>query len=396
MRFRTYALALIFVTVACVAAVGGLNIAVDPYHYFGTAPVEGFNRNKPHAIDQHRIAKTRLLARMEPGTLILGNSRFDVGLDPASPAWPDQAKPVFNLAIPGQGIQQTVEMLGNALAHHQPETVIWGVDFLDFLVDQSAPERDIKPTLPTNLLEHVKEAATVSLSIEGLMDSLATVTAQGAHKPPGIMPNGFNASGTYADIVRSEGHAALFRQKNLTYLQRLTRKDQALAPLGQSTSQAMNAFEQALRDLEDQNIQIILATYPYHADLLEIIHMAGHGPTLNRWQMWLQSVVTGTLARNPNARISLWDYIGYSPITGEQVPVAGDRTSTMTWFWESGHFKRELGDHMLGEIYSGGHPTQALNRPADQWGSAITREQYRSENPAAVARIESLARQIRR
>jgi len=48
--------------------------------------------------------------------------------------------------------------------------------------------------------------------------------------------------------------------------------------------------------------------------------------------------------------ISLWDFGMYHPITTEKIPPEDDTETQMDWFWESSHFKKELGDRILDVI----------------------------------------------
>jgi hypothetical protein len=71
----------------------------------------------------------------------LGNSRAEIGFDPESPAWPESARPVFNLALPGAGIGAIADELAKALRSASPRLVAVGPDFLDFRVDPSSERR---------------------------------------------------------------------------------------------------------------------------------------------------------------------------------------------------------------------------------------------------------------
>jgi hypothetical protein len=59
-------------------------VAVDPYMIFNTPTLVGVNETKPRAYQQASLAKAHLLERTRPRTLILGNSRAEIGLDPTS------------------------------------------------------------------------------------------------------------------------------------------------------------------------------------------------------------------------------------------------------------------------------------------------------------------------
>src|SRR5216683_2452630 len=119
------------VGLVCLAVV--LGVAVDPYRVYGTAGVPGWTAVKPRIYNQASLAKTYQLERVGPRTLLLGNSRVEIGLDPESSRWPAEAHPVFNAALAGTNLRTSLDMLRDAFAAHPPETVLLGLDFLDFL-----------------------------------------------------------------------------------------------------------------------------------------------------------------------------------------------------------------------------------------------------------------------
>ncbi|HEX3972239.1 MAG TPA: hypothetical protein VHX19_13000, partial [Stellaceae bacterium] len=70
-------------TVLALAAVTiALAIVADPYDLFGTQL--GWNEIKPRVYQQAALAKTTLLERARPATLLIGNSRIEIGFDPDS------------------------------------------------------------------------------------------------------------------------------------------------------------------------------------------------------------------------------------------------------------------------------------------------------------------------
>ncbi|MGY9054778.1 MAG: hypothetical protein ACKVGZ_04085, partial [Alphaproteobacteria bacterium] len=79
-----------------VLGAGGLNAVVDPYGLYGWVELSGFNAKKAYAHNHTRLAKQARAERIGAKTVIIGNSRVDVGLDPSSSAWPQNDRPVIN------------------------------------------------------------------------------------------------------------------------------------------------------------------------------------------------------------------------------------------------------------------------------------------------------------
>ncbi len=82
--FRTFLLSFL----AALAAVAGLTRLIDPYGYWGGPEIAGLNSFKPASGKHLKAVKLRQVARVRPATLLVGNSRVAVGMDPEDPAWP--------------------------------------------------------------------------------------------------------------------------------------------------------------------------------------------------------------------------------------------------------------------------------------------------------------------
>jgi len=113
----------------------GFNYLVDPYSLFGTRRLPGFNELKPTASERVRVTKPYMAARVKPKVVIGGNSRPEIGLNPQSVCWDDADQPVFNSGIPGADVFMQVRYVQHAVESGKARRILFGVDFLDFLVD---------------------------------------------------------------------------------------------------------------------------------------------------------------------------------------------------------------------------------------------------------------------
>jgi len=79
-----------------------------------------------------------------------------------------------------------------------------------------------------------------------------------------------------------------------------------------------------------------------------------------------------------NKAIFLWDFSQFNDYTEEAIPAKGDRQAKMRWYWEAGHFKKELGDLVLNRIFG---------RPGSREGFGIL---LNSENvEAQIAKLRA-------
>ena len=119
-------------------------------------------------------------------------------------------------------------------------------------------------------------------------------------------------------------------------------------------------------------------------------------PAFAAWKKRLVEVV-GSDEAGDNRRCALWDFSGYHAHARESVPELGDKSSIVASYWEAGHFKHELGDRMLAQIFD--HPDDGFGvcltaANVDQQIAALSRgeERYVKERPAETAQITYLIR----
>ena len=74
-------------------------------------------------------------------------------------------------------------------------------------------------------------------------------------------------------------------------------------------------------------------------------------------------------ARSGESPYPLWDFSGYNSLTTEDVPPDGDSETQMKWYWESSHYKKELGDLVLDRIFDYHHPERIV---PDDFGVLLT------------------------
>lgn len=333
-------------TVLTVGGFMAVTLTIDPYDYWGMPRVDGLNAHKPLAHTHLAAVKSRQYLRAQPRTVIAGNSRVDVGLDPRSAQWPADLQPVYNFGLPGASLGGVVEALATTMAEHRPERVFLGVDFVDFLLTrdywaQYAPGA-LQPERPT-IARQARRFAETTLSLNALVHSGMTMMEQRKAHPADTRPDGFTPLENYHEHVRMEGHAALFEQRSRELVARMLREPRQLEWDGPGGNIMWARLEQFLGLARAQGVTVVLFTYPYHAELLETLRQTGKWPEMRRWQERL----TELAAREG---VTLWSFTGYDDWSTESVPRPGDRRTQMRWYWEAGHFKPGLGDLMIARM----------------------------------------------
>jgi len=342
---------------ACLATLL-FNAAVDPYGMLGTPRVTGFNARKIYADRELQAYKVKGLQQIRPRTVILGNSRAEVGLDPSSPAWPQQLRPVFNAAVPGTGLRTAARMLYTAHSAGNLDAVVLAVDFPDFLARQEAPmEPLVEMDVDARVVVTPREQLVALATLDTLVASVSTVLQQSNRFAPEITSLGFNPMRDYELAARREGYARLFRQKNIDYARRYANGPKSLAADARGFSPEFEQLRVILRFAREHALSVKLLVYPYHMDLLEILRLSSLETAYGSWKGQLAQVVAEE--RAAGTKVELWDFSGPSEPIRERVPGNSDRGTGMRWFWESGHFKSQLGESLIAEITGG---TEVLGR----------------------------------
>lgn len=329
----------------------GINWLVDPYELY--RPYEA-NDWKPHAATQGALVKPYQVLRQSPRTLILGNSRAEVGFDPEDEAWPQPLKPVYNLALPGTGVRVERRLFEHVIARHRIKSVLLGVDFMDFLIraDAVIPEPDLSGRLlvtadgkPNNMrwLQVLQDGTVTLASLDALMHSVDTVRQSGRAGVAHLTPAGFNPMHDYERVAQNEGYYNLFRQRDVENLRAYQRRPKNLFLKGTTSSPAFDDISGILHVARENGIQVQLVIYPYHAHLLEIFRLAGFWGLFEDWKRELvHRVKVGG-----RGHAVLWDFSGYHEYAREAIPAPSDRKTKVKWYWEAGHFKKELGSEIL-------------------------------------------------
>ena len=368
---KRYLFLWIALTCLLLIAVAAFNVVVDPYGLFRFVDKPGFNSIKPTAAGQGPMTKAYQVLRVQPRGLILGNSRSEVGFDPEHPAWPADARPVFNAALPGTGTSVTLQYLQHVLANAdrnsapKPKVILWGMDFMDFLVDASLLGHDLEPKRENSRLlsnrdgsdnsrrwvVQVKDHAQSTFTLGAFIDSMQTLGSRKSPFAVDLTPLGFNPMRDYLKITADEGYANVFRAKDQANIKAFLRQPKDIFDAGGVSSPELDDMRNILSLCRRHGISLHLVIYPYHARLLEIIRITGHWPAFENWKRAIVQLVGKDAESAGPASVRLWDFSGFNALSTEPVPEKGDRRTATRWYWEAGHFKRELGNLVQDRIF---------------------------------------------
>lgn len=358
-----------------------------------------------------RVVKPYQVHRAKPATLIVGNSRPEMGLDPLFFCWPVAMKPIYSMTLPGSNVYMQVRYVQHALAGNSVKTILMGLDFLDFLV-KADKKFDLDRWPPTvqgfenrllttangqknhgYFMHSLKDHLTAALSLDALKDSLLTLVAQNSLNATTRTEFGFNPALDYMNIIQTEGQRVLFAQKNSEVIERLLRNDWSLYQGETKWSEHLEALKWFIDYVTVRDIQLILFINPYHADYLESIWQTGKWPLLEEWKRALVELAA-------DYSVPLWDFNGFNRFTTDKQPAAGDKKSVLNWFWEPAHYRKELGNIMLVQMIT----DESCRKPKTTIGTLISpenidqhlsllrsqRDAYVVNNPELVFRISRI------
>lgn len=380
-NFQRYLRWLVATVLIAIVSTVGLVVAIDPYGLYNLVPPrEGFNLVKPNLSRYQDEIKLTHAITLRPDVLILGNSRAEIGFDPEGSVLSHAGVSAYNLAIPGTGIvvsRRQVEYLDRIGIN--PKLLIIGLEFLDFIDD---PER------PTSLVVSSDQQGKHPIenrfwrfdclySLTSVKDALRTLIIQREKESQTITARGFNPLQQYRALVRNEGYYAIFNQKAKENAKMYLRKARG------TRSNADFVHLRAVLELAARSgIEVKLVVYPYHGQVLALFESSGLWPVFDDWKLQVTREITVLRQRFPSASIKFFDFSGYSSQSCERIPTAGDRKTETRWYWEGGHFKKELGEMMMKRILSG-----PGNDSAELSGSRFGAELEQQNVPANRQRI---------
>ena len=333
--------------IGAIMVTGLTNLIIDPYGTFRLVDIKGLNHIKPYPDHDIETIKTYALRHMSPDALILGNSRAEVGFDPTHPAWEAAGyHSVYNAAISGTSPSTAWNQLEKVAQRKPPKFILLGLDFFDFPID---PNKKV-PTAKTPPSDRFKDASwtlSATLTMQAMIDSTTTLRRQFQDNPQQLTMQGFNPLLEYKDIAKMEGYWSLFRQRLEDNAKNHGRKPANLFLKGTQSSPAFDDIRRIIRWSATNNTELRLVIYPYHAQLLLLIDEIGLWPSFEEWKRQILRIITEESNKSLGSKITLIDFSGFSEFSQETIPIKTDKKTSTKWYWEAGHFKKELGDHML-------------------------------------------------
>lgn len=347
-RFLTWTTAVIFVG-ALLAVL--LVVVVDPYQIHRLVDIPGFNRIKPTPDRYQEEIKLTGARAMNANVFMMGNSRAEIGLNPDYTGFSAHGYSAYNLSISGTRVstaRREFEYLRDV--GQKPAMIVLGLEFLDFLIDPSTSQPPYQVAKSAHAVDGLKWKFETLFSLSSTLDAMKTLQIQHRPEAETMTLRGFNPLQEYKKYAREEGYNALFQQRAMENAKSYVRKPRSLIAPETGSSRDLDELRAFFSAVSKENTELHLIIYPYHAQILAMFEQTGLWPLFEEWKRLLAREVDAVRKANPDSRITLWDFSGFSNFQCEIIPEKGDTTKSTQWYWEAGHFKPALGDVMLARL----------------------------------------------
>jgi hypothetical protein len=369
---KNYMKKLLILSLLFVITAISFNWLINPYGIFNSPEIEGINKNKPEFSIHLRLAKAAAVYEQKPEAVILGTSRSEFGFDPNHIAW--KTNLVYNLALSGSNMYEVLRYFQYVHRIKYQKQVILAVDFFMFnIFRKNKPDFKESNFTPNQLL--------TLASIDTFFASIKTVFKQ--HTEEIYLDNGQQHWTLNANNIRNKGgHRQAFRSTEKKYMKKVwfQGKQYKFTNRKQST---LNYFRTLLDIAYRDNVDLRILISPSHARLWEALDSVGLWKKFEQWKREMVLINEQQAKKHKKTPFPLWDFSGYNSFTTEEVPPLDDKKTQMKWYWESSHYKKELGDYVLDRVFEYNHPDRII---PDDFGKLLQSKNI--EQQLAKIRVE--------
>lgn len=341
-----------------------LNLLVDPYDLFGTPKIQGFNAVKAVIGSKQRVYETVEMLHRRPLGLILGSSRADIGVSPEHPVFP--VGDSFNAAMSGQQIWESRRLLEALLMRPgaKPQLVVVGLDFFAFNALVPVPfdysEDNFRPLRRIEL----------AFSISTVFDSGRTLVRQ--NREVQLAQGGLLLENGFRDYIGNPQLSAPERFRGsedgyLRYTYRPAPGCEWRSARDADGADTYNEFRSLLTLAHQHGIDLRLFVSPSHARQWETLAASGLWQQFEDWKRRLAYLNRQEAQRFSQPELPLWDFSGYNSVTTE--PVLRERELGMLNYWDSSHYRKEVGDMVLDRMFQYRNPSRHV---PDNFGRLLT------------------------
>lgn len=323
------------------ASLVGVNYLVDPYftHQWDSPALSRLSPAQQKIVPW---AKTYAAYRFHPEVVYLGSSRTEIGLPPDVPQF--AGKRVFNLAISGASLGDAVRMLNHTSYFHQPETVVWGLDF-GWQFGPQVDNKDLKEYLVAKeswyplkrLFTNLYRSLSLTMT-KASWEILLGISEQRCL--PLLATWGHKSDLCLEQIMADEGGTAKAFEKAVTTAWPLTTPEHF--------KPGFEMLDGVTQEYCRRGVKFRFYLQPVHA-LGELVYWERSWRQQEDWKRDLVKLFDQR--RQEGCDIRFFDFSGYNRITTEEAALPGNGRQ-MKYYWEYSHYNSLAGREMLDKMFA--------------------------------------------
>ncbi|KHK01878.1 hypothetical protein [Desulfovibrio sp. TomC] len=354
---RFLAVFLAVVAVGCGAA-AVFSVGIDPYGVFGTPPIPGLStaKTKPD-----HVTKPYVVLRGNYDAIIVGSSRSrDIFCPDLAALYPGEAVNCYNGGMAHADFAMARRMLVHANTVTPLKRAVIALDFFGFNTgytpfDKTDAERFLGQPgrLPGDILSDV---CRLLFSRDALAKGAQCVINSRPSPRPAVSPAVPAAPAATPLAPAMAAATELSAQHNpfVGFYPAVLQFYHNYALSNPRTGvSSLTDFKSLLHYCRDNGIETYVLINPFHAVLFDVLREAGLWDTYLAWRRAIIAMTVEANAGGPGPRIALWDFSGYNAVTTEPVLTAAGLRDELTYFADTFHYKRNVGNLMLRRMVAG-------------------------------------------
>ena len=340
MNGKKWLIIFVLTSVCFALLIGSFNYIVDPYGFFRTVEIKGFNQQKEGVRNNIRYIKLIEISLRKPKTILMGSSRVHDSINPESDVLKDIAPlqgGVYNYGIDMARIKEIKFFLEHAIKNSKIERLVLGLDFFMFNKYEKL-NITYNKELTNRKINFMDLYFQPLFSIQSLTKSFSTIKVSNQQQDRReFLVNGYRPGESV--FFGLKDYRKLHNSTNYIFLSKNSIDTLYYAKMDLD-DEVFQDFRDIIKICKNNNIALTLYISPAHAELDgEGLTLANQYENFENWKREITKIAY-------NNDLSLCDFSGYNSITTEDVK------TPMQYYWDSSHFKEKVGDYILEKILS--------------------------------------------
>ena len=398
---KTYVKLCLLITFLILLVVSVVNVLIDPYGIYGSIDL-GFPKHNQS--DNTRMAKAHALGRLKPASIAIGTSRTEWGISMQHPLWGDKSEARYNLGLPGGNIYEIKKYIEFSNHIKKLEKVVLGLDFFSFNT-LSANKEDFSEERLQGNWSLLVEKISSSISLDTLISSYWSFSSMTIDDPKVKFDKYGQATDESILAISSNPtkHDRLWSNV-WRYIKKYYPNAEKKFSLTSSdgSKESIRVFRELVHYCYVNDIDLRIYISPVHALKSQMIKEVGLWGLLEEWKRSLVRVYAEEQREHEDRQNVIWDFSTCSQFNTGPTPNINNKNFEMPYFWNLGHFNKELGNIVLDRLSGSietvtvfGIPLRTETVEEDLANARKLQEQFEKDNPHGVGELRRFKKFIR-